>query len=169
METHLFYHFPAIGKPGRSCLPWWFHLRVHFRMTAIIWWVFEIFLFWKKGMVIRNVAQKMNINMYRLTFLIMFRWTGSPNRSLGHGGKIFFRSDLIQFQSFFSKKPFIFIQNKKFRNRFFNSVTFSIKIIIIRINIEKPDNFKSLLWQLLLFFQSNSVFFFLNENGSQFA
>ena len=34
-------------------------------------------------------------------------------------GKIFFRSDLIQFQSFFSKKPFIFIQNKKFRNRFF--------------------------------------------------
>ena len=29
-------------------------------------------------------------NMNRLTFLIMFRWTGSPNRSLGHGEGSFF-------------------------------------------------------------------------------
>ena len=65
----------------------------------------------------------------------------------------------FSFSHFSAKKHLFLFRKKNSETVFFNSVTFSVKIIIIRINIEKPDIFlKAFYDNYYYYFQSHSVF-----------
>ena len=102
-----------------------------------------------------------------MTFFLLFSKTNLififHRQNIVISGKIYFCSDLIQFQPFFSKKTYIFIQKKNSDTVYFHSVTFSINFFSGKYK-KALYFFKGLLWQLLFFIQSK--FSYLVEMAS---